>query len=171
MTISDALIRAVYRKDHSAIRSIVAAGEDMNATDEDGRTPLMHAILAEDADTKTVGLLVELGADVNVHDGGQNWTSLHFAARDQQADIVLALIESGANVEPIDCFGNTPLWRCVMECQVDPAVVKILLEHGADPTRKNHHGASPLDIAVNTGDEELKTLLTKGFRYGRGPAR
>ncbi len=156
---SEKLIAAVYRKDHTTIEKMLADGVSIDARDEDGRTALMHAVLAEDADPEMIGFLTRHGADVNIEDTDQKWTALHFAARDQRAAIVRVLLDTGANVDAQDSFGNTPLWRCVMNSAPDFEIVKRLLARGADPNKKNRHGVSPRDTTVNTGNEELVKVL------------
>lgn len=149
--------RAVYRRDLPSLRELTAA--EANLRDQDGRTPLMHAVLAEDTDPAVVATLLNRGAAVNAHDTSQEWTALHFAARDQDAALVRQLLEAGATVDPVDVFGNTPLWRAVMEAGPDLAVIRVLLSHGADPNRKNRHGNSPLDVARAAGRQDLVQLM------------
>jgi ankyrin repeat protein len=149
--------RAVYRRDLPMLRELTT--EEANLRDQDGRTPLMHAVLAEDADPAVVATLIDRGADVNVRDTGQEWTALHFAARDQNAVLVRQLLEAGAAVDPVDVFGNTPLWRAVMEAGDDATVIRVLLSHDADPGRKNRHGSSPLDVARAAGRQDLVQLI------------
>ena len=107
-----------------------------------------------------VRFLVGHGAHPNVADTGQSWTALHFAARDQKLLIVAALLDAGAEVDAEDSFGNTPLWRCVMSPKAQEAVVRLLLSNGANPQKKNRHGASRKDIGERTGKTELVKLLT-----------
>lgn len=151
------VVRAVYRKDLPVLRELTA--EEANLRDQDGRTPLMHAVLAEDADPAVVAALIDRGADVNARDTGQEWTALHFAARDQNLALVRQLLEAGAEVDPVDVFGNTPLWRAVMEAGSDSTVIRLLLSHGADPGRKNRHGILPLDVARASGRQDLVQLM------------
>jgi ankyrin repeat protein len=161
----DDIARAVYRKDLTAIRDL--RPDEVNLTDADGRTPLIHAVLAEDAAPAVVKALIERGAKVDVADREQQWTALHFAARDQNEPIMRLLLERGAALDPADAFGNTPLWRSVMNTGESLAVPKLLLEHGADPNRKNRSGKSPLDVARDSGQEELVELFER--RSGAGP--
>jgi uncharacterized protein len=150
---SDPVLGAVYRKDIAALRSLTP--QQLNMTDPDGRTPIMHAILAEDADPGIVRLLIERGADVRPADRDQRWTALHFAARDQNAEIVRLLLSAGAAVDPVDAFGNTPLWRAVMDATSNCDAIAELVRHGADPTRKNSRGISPIDLARQTGRADI----------------
>jgi len=156
---SEHVIKLVYRKDLDGLRQAVAHEANLNAVDEDGRTPLMHAVLATDADSAMVRVLVANGANPNAADAGQKWTALHFAARDQKLPVVQALLDGGAVVDAEDSFGNTPLWRCVMAANPNLELVRLLIGKGADPRKKNRHGASPRDIAERTGKQELLALL------------
>lgn len=154
----DHIIEAVYRKDLGTLRT--ASREDVNQIDEDGYTPLMNAILAEDADAAVVLVLLERGADLNAVDDGQHWTALHFASRDEDAELVRQLVEAGAELDPVDAFGNTPLWRAIFEAAEDTGAIELLLEHGADPHRANEKGISPLDLAQELGRGDLIDLLS-----------
>jgi ankyrin repeat protein len=141
MSEANDVLRAVYRKDVSALER--STREEVNARDEDGRTPLMHAVLAEDADAA---------------EPGQQWTALHFAARDQLEAIVQLLVDAGAAVDAVDVFGNTPLWRSVTS-SAKAEVARRLVAHGADPRRKNRYGVSPLDKAREIGRADLVALF------------
>jgi ankyrin repeat protein len=145
MSALDEVLMAVYRKDLAAICSFSAG--DVNGRDEDGRTPLMHAVLAEDASPEVVALLVERGADICAHDALERWTALHFAARGQRRDLVETLLHRDAQVDPVDRYGNTPLWRCVSSASADLSTLTTLVSYGADAERKNDDGMSPSDVA------------------------
>ncbi len=153
----DEILGAVYRKDYQALDKLVPTY--VNISDSDGRTPLMHAVLAADADPSMVMFLIDHGADVNAFDHGEQWTALHFAARDQNEVITQLLLEAGATVDPLDVFGNTPLWRSVLSSSPNLALIRKLLEHGADAHRKNSQGIAPIDIARTMGRNDLIAIL------------
>ncbi len=153
----DDILGAVYRKDVKALARLTPS--TVNMTDQDGRTPLMHAILADDADPSIVHMLINHGANINASDSGQKWTALHFAARDQNEAIVRSLLEAGATVDPVDVFGNTPLWRSVMNSTSSLAAMKELVKHGADPHRENNHGVAPIDVARDIGRDDIVALF------------
>jgi len=155
------LISLILKGNERKLGKALKRGADVNKLDEFGRPPLMNAILAERADVNIIKMLVENGANVNIKDSGQKWTALHFAAREGHADIVEFLIESGAEIDPQDVFGNTPLWRAVFTFKGDPKIINILLSHGADKYRKNYSDISPVDLANTIGDQEILKLLSE----------
>jgi uncharacterized protein len=162
MTTFGEIARAVYRKDFTVLGELTPA--EANLRDGDGRTPLMHAVLADDADPGVVVVLIDRGTDVNAADAAQRWTALHFAARDGNERLVRSLLAAGADVEAVDVFGNTPLWRAVRNTGTGLAPMTVLLHHGADPGHENHSGISPLDLARESGEKDVLALLEQFHR-------
>lgn len=158
------IVDAACRQDLEELERCLAEGLDIDTCDRDQRTLLMNAITAlalssSDAGEQIIAFLIDRGANVNARDRGQ-WTALHAAAQDQRLAIVKLLLHAGAEVDAVDGFGNTPLWRCVMDPRTDHDVVKCLLAAGADPNKKNNYGISALDHARQIADEALTRLLS-----------
>lgn len=109
----------------------------------------MHAILVESCSEDIVSALIRAGADVNAKDNGQQWTPLAFAARDGKLRICELLLESGAEIDSIDLFGNTPLWRAVFGSKHE--VVNFLVQQGANLDRPNRRGVTPRSILDGAG--------------------
>ena len=130
--------------------------DSVNEKDRDGRGWLSNAIVWIPEVDVLKGLL-NLGADVNAADQ-RRWTPLHFAAQERHAEIAKLLIQNGAAVDPVDKFGNTPLGNATYG-QGGLEVMRILMEAGADPKRKNEYGSSPMDQATQTGDTEKLAIL------------
>jgi ankyrin repeat protein len=152
---------AVFRKDYALLDELLKS-VDVDGRDVDGRTPLMYAIVADNADPRMIEYLVAHGADVNATDKVKQWTPLHFASRDQKPEIVKILLERGAAADPVDAFGNTPLSYCITSTYpLKAAVVELLLAGGADPRRKNNHDSSPIDVARLQGRRDLLARLEK----------
>lgn len=164
MAVIDDVITAVYRKDLRRLDLLLATGVDINGTDEDGRTPLMHAVLDSEPDPLFIRHLLEEGAVPDIADASQRWTALHFAAQAQVPDVVHLLVEAGARVDAQDVFGNTPLWRAVMTPHPKTAVIDVLLRGGADPGARNSHGVSPLDVVRKRGLLDLQLQLERKAR-------
>ena len=57
------------------------------------------------------------------------------------------LLDAGAPVDPVDAWGNTPLFRAVFNAKGDPAIVRRLVSAGADPDHVNASGRSPRALA------------------------
>ena len=80
----DDLLTAVSQEDVRAVDALLRAGTvGINDKDEDGRTPLMHAVLDSTADVDFIRLLIARGADVNIADVEQRWSARHFAPRSE----------------------------------------------------------------------------------------
>jgi ankyrin repeat protein len=157
------LIDAVYRKNYTFLSRLFDSGINIDFTDDDGRSLVMHAVLAEQADSEMINFLVDRGADVNLTDKAQKWTALHFAARDQKVEMVETLIQRGAQIDPKDSFGNTPLWRCVMNTSPNLRIVQTLVRAGANPNSKNNNDVSPLDVArLMDNKEVIEIMSSKG---------
>jgi len=154
----DEILGAIRKNDILALKKLTPTNVLIRGRDQDGMTLLMNAILEEAVDTSIVRLLIERGVDINASDS-EGWTALHFAARDQNEEIVQILLKAGATVDPVDMFGNTPLWRSVMNSTSNLAVIKKLVAHGADPYRTNEHGVAPINIARDTERADIVALF------------
>lgn len=96
-----------------------------------------------------VALLLKAGADPKKRDLRGN-TALHYAAFTGNAASATLLLKAGAPVNATDESGRTPLmqamaWRKDKEAI---AIVRALLDAGADPRREDRNGESPLTLAV-----------------------
>jgi uncharacterized protein len=149
--------RAVYRKNYAVLNGLTRS--EVNTSDEDGRSPLMHATLDTEGDVSIVKLLVERGADVNAVDRLHQSTALHFAASLGKNDIAITLLDAGAAIDPVNRLGNTPLWEASMRPKANAAVIENLFKRGADPHKKNHMGMSAIDVARQGGHGGLLALF------------
>ena len=107
---------------------------------------------------ETAALLVEKGANVNIHaDNMSDLRPLHSACVAGQGAIVALLLKAGAKVNIIQSGGYTPL-MAVASLGNDP-VVDLLLEYGADKTVKSDDGRTAADFAEAAGFEALLAKL------------
>ncbi|MEN3226052.1 MULTISPECIES: ankyrin repeat domain-containing protein [Mycobacteriaceae] len=97
--------------------------------------PIHRAVMNNDV--AAFGVELADGTDINTP-GPEDMTPLHIAADRGNVEFAKALLGAGANVDPINVWGNTPLWMAIMKqsrtCP-DGSMVRLLLDHGADPNR------------------------------------
>ncbi len=120
--------------------------------DREGRSELHHAV--SDRDELRVRRLLSAGLDPNRADRG-GYAPLHFAALEGAVEIARALLQAGARVDPQEEYGNTPLWLAVMHARGDGTMIKLLRAFGADPWIRNHHSASPVELARRIANYDL----------------
>jgi len=88
------------------------------------------------------------------------FTPLHIAAFARNVEAARTLLDAGAdpNVLATASFARvTPLGTCAFAGATE--VARVLLEHGADPTLTADDGFTPLDAAIENGNDELAALL------------
>jgi ankyrin repeat protein len=97
-----------------------------------------------------------------VHESSPDgFTPLHLALFGGSEEAVRLLVERGANLEAVSTasFAQVrPLGTAMFVRSVPLAT--ILLDAGADPNGTAEGGATPLDAAVQNGDQALIDLLT-----------
>lgn len=158
------LVRCIYLGDICAARALIQDGHNVNALDEDGKTPLMDAILASNWSAAMVQLLLDSGASVQIADNEQCWTPLHLASRDGKPELVELLLQRGARIDAVDVYGNTPLWRAITAHQNAVEVVTLLIDAGASPHVANNAGVSPFEFAKQLQRSDLIAMLEKVSR-------
>jgi len=105
-----------------------------------------------------VRMMVEMGVDVNsVVD---NTTPLMEATYVGDIDIVLFLIEKGANVNYRNRNGITPLMNGLYNDNI--AIVQILVENGADVGAVDNYGYNPLSSTIDNGYSTMVEVLLRG---------
>ncbi len=96
-----------FHVDTTMIKSLLIAGADVNAHDNDGITPLMNVVqFAHNNAQEAIELLLNAGADINARDI-RGRTPLMHASIEGKADSIRVLIKLGAKVELNDCDDNT----------------------------------------------------------------
>jgi ankyrin repeat protein len=110
------------------------------------RPPLTRAARA--GDLEAIRTLLDAGADVNAPDSEEGWPPLFHAVHMRQAAAIVLLLERGADP-------NTRADRLVplevAAAQSDPAIMEILLAHGADISARGPDGSTALSVAVAGG--------------------
>ena len=153
----NAIIKAIYQHDGTAIRKLIKDGVDFNFRERDGGTALMCAI--REKDNGIVRLVLEAGVSVNDIDD-QGWTALHFAAQEGVVEIAKDLIQRGAIVDAIDRIGRTPLFVAVMNSKGFGEMIRTLISHGANPNLRNGKGISPAKLAETISNYNIMQFIT-----------
>ena len=122
---------------------------------------------ARTGDTEKVKQLLSKGADINASEPESGDTPLLAAIDNSQWATAEFLLQQRPNLSLEDKNGNTPLYLAVSHGDVALAMVKQLLEAGAQvelgPKLGDNAGATPLHIACATGANGcLETLLRHG---------
>jgi hypothetical protein len=141
----------------------------------DGTHTALH-VAAENGDAKKVNELVramrsrDRKVELNRLDR-EGYSPLAYAARVGSVESVRLLVAAGAEVDRLDDYGGwTPLLHAASGAHA--AVVRYLLEHGANPNATTRLGYTPLSVALHgsffspgaPGDREatVRALLAKG---------
>ena len=137
---------AVARNNSKATELLLKAKADPNEG-----TPLMSAAQYNHRDVAL--MLVEAGADINVHDNYYRYP-IHFAASTGSLDLLKALLDKGADMDQRDGNnGYTPLhWAVIYGHNL---VVEHLLEKGARTDIDSNDGKTPLELAYEKKNVDI----------------
>lgn len=172
-----ALVFAARENDLESIRILLDAGADINQVTEYGWTALLTA--TQNRHYRLGSFLLENGADPNIANNG-GWTPLYIATDNRNIeggdyptrrpdmdhlDYIKLLLRHGADpntrmkssTETRTIFthqwlyeeGATPFLRAAQSS--DLLLMRLLLEHGADPLIPTEHGVTPLMVAAGIG--------------------
>ena len=101
----------------------------------------------------------ELTADVNAK-GLDDWTALHIAVNENYDQVLLVLLENGANIEANTSIGRTPLHLAALRGH--RKIFEILLSAGAKLNPQDKEGNTPLHFLSENGHADLlKMFLVK----------
>ena len=144
------LTQAAARNDVAALRQLLAAG---HKADEGGDSWTALIWASRSGSIEAIKFLIDSGADVNrPAPTGDNWnaTPLQHAILARQPGAVRVLLDRGA--DPNRSAGPRSVNPVFLAAgDTNPAILRLLLAHGADPTIEDEHGATPLARAVSAG--------------------
>ncbi|XP_076866837.1 transient receptor potential cation channel subfamily A member 1b [Brachyhypopomus gauderio] len=149
----------------AVIRLIVdtVGREELNAQDDQGRTPLHWAV--EKKQEKSCALLLELGADPNLHNMAV-MAPLHLAISLEHNHLVKLLLScSRTDVNLEGDLGNTPV---MLACSHNNcAALQILFERGAKLCHQNKLGHYAIHTLAFAGAKDaMELILQKGEELG-----
>ena len=121
--IDEELLKAAEKGQAAKVRALLAAGEDVNAVNEEsgGYSALMLA--AKNGHAEIVKILIDAGADIN-RSTYPGTTSLMFAAREGHIEIVEIFLDVGADQDQLGYNGVSALQYA--EDAGHTAIVKLL---------------------------------------------
>jgi ankyrin repeat protein/predicted Ser/Thr protein kinase len=148
------LLIAADRGDERMVVSLLNAGADVNAQNQNGWTAL--SVAADGGHDDIARLLLAEGADVNlVRNSGV--TPLMLATNRGNRTLVEELLSAGAELNARDSNGLTALSAAVDADHIE--ITRLLLSRGADTNAARSNGVTCLMIAASEGDSKLVELL------------
>ena len=159
------LYQAAWIGDHRIVQAMVSAGVNIDYTIKKGVantefgagwTPLL--IASAEGQEAVVSVLTKGGANVNAKNN-LGRTSLMFASNYGFYSIAKMLLENGANTDEIPNDENG--WPAIISASYKghDDIVKLLVDHGADPNIADKNGITALKWAENQGNTEVVELL------------
>ncbi len=151
---------AAFAASAPALTALAEAGADMNALDGEAYDAVTIAAVADDPDL--LSLALSLGNRPDLVTSRWDGTALIAAAHLGHDEVVRRLITAGAPLDHVNNLGWTALIEAVVLGDGGPrhqAVVKALVEAGANRDIADRDGKTPLMLAQDRGHTELVALL------------
>lgn len=152
----DAIHMAARGNSPDVIKYFVEIGFDINKKDEDGDTPLTHALRVCGTEDKVVECLLKLGANPNLPDDDGE-TPLELAVTLGQNEKAISLLEHGALLQRAKGKKGTLIHEAIFRCNDD--VIKKMLECGGEKllyTRGDTFPDYPVELAIDiSGDIDI----------------
>ncbi len=159
------LVQAVRDNNLSKVEDLLSQGVDPNSKDsdlKDARTALYHAAVF--GYTEIAKKLLEKGAKVDVGAPETNQTPLMIAAFNENRDMVVLLLNSGAQVNTQDPAGDTPLTQAARRGNAE--LLALLINAGADVEVRTGEGLTALCLATQSNFTAAMNVLEQAGSPG-----
>ena len=109
-------------------------------------------------------------SNVDIRDPYNEWSALHWIQNKKKFNfqelvnnlLYLLTFDYPANVNGVDRWNTTPLWRAAADNNIN--MLKLLIDFGGDREIKSiNDAATPLDVAKLLNNQKMITLLTEYF--------
>jgi hypothetical protein len=134
-------------------------GADLNRTNRFGETALMLA--AWKNRKEALRWLLDYGARPNRNE--REWTALHYATFGGHAELVDALLDSGAAVNARSTNGSTVVMMAAREGHAE--IAKHLLAAGANPALRNDYDEDAVAWAMRQGNYDIARTFTSAENF------
>ncbi|KAH7375683.1 hypothetical protein B0T11DRAFT_345696 [Plectosphaerella cucumerina] len=150
---------ALTHNNDTMLQLLLDLGAGIETRSSTGEAPLIWAAKQWPGRTKTIQLLLERDANLEMRYNGQ--TPLSYAVSYGDEYTVQLLLDRGAEMETRDDTGCTPLsWAAYRGFQV---TVQLLLDRGAEIEAMDNSGRTPLSWAANRSSQvTAQVLLDRG---------
>lgn len=144
------------------IRQAVQKGAKLNTRDSKGELPLIAA-LTNKAAAEVLQILVRSGARVGAKNAS-GLTALHAAVLRYPPELTVELLRLKADANADGGDIGSPLMAALLREPIDPQLVNLLIQTGANVNFTDNGGLTPLiqAIAVKASPEVLTLLLKNG---------
>ncbi|MEQ5401406.1 ankyrin repeat domain-containing protein [Providencia rettgeri] len=155
-----AIVNASLNKHYECVSFLINAGADINKQDQTCFNPFLLSCLNNDLTLLRIVLPAKPNLDLLTRFGGVGITP---ASEKGHVEIVRELLEkTDINVNHTNFVGWTPLLEAIVlndGGKKQQQIVKLLLDHGANPHMTDKYGKKPLELAREKGYNEIAELL------------
>ena len=158
---STALIDAIKYHSREEFQRLLDDGINLNGTDDEGYTPLMHTIIHHDTSCneclRSMHALLQLSIDVDASNNGD--TALHMSVKHDNLGAARALLNKGASIDV--SLPNTPMMLAAQSRKV--AFVELFLTSTPSPDVNtiDRDGWSIVHYAVWKNSKDMLLTLLK----------
>lgn len=153
---------AIEAGDSERVLQLVRNGAPLAGEEGEGTSPLHLA--AHNGDAAVSEILLDAGASLSARDAENGWTPLHYVAVSRTAtagQVLSLLVSKGADVNEGTLRDDDAALHLAAMIGY-PAMIALLLEHGADPNQHDSKGMTPLHFAAKNGETGSVQSLVEG---------